>query len=298
MSMTMPADFAFEPKVWSDHVMAYWEKTLRFGAMAMVDRTLTEAPGTTKTFPYFKNIGGAESPASNEALSVDKLTDDSFTCTVAEVGKGVGLSKASLYKSAANRERIFAEVQAQMGRVLAEKMDAALVTEINTSGNYVSGFAATATTDLCTVPRILSGKINAFGDRHEEAEAIFLHSQHYLNAFGDSNSGFLKGDALDKLYGQPGFMGRLLGMAVFVTDQVPAGTAISSKAVYHAFIVKKNAYGICLKQDADMEMDYDLLNREYVMASTQWYGVKSFHARVKSTDYRIARLSFCTEVAG
>lgn len=302
MGPTLPADFAFSPKVWSDHVMAYFRKKLIMGQFAVLDRTLVAQPGTTINFPFFKSTGAAEKPAVTDALTPDKLEDDSFSATVAEVAKAISIRKGALYASAARREAIMGEINRQIGRVMAEQVDADLITEVNTVGNYASGYASSSGMDYMNIRSILKAKVTAFGDQQDEAVAIVMHSQHYLNLMTDSTAGFLKADANDPFWGMPGFMGRLLGMAVFILDQLPRNSALetslaASKRVHEAFIFKANPYGIMVKQDADMEMDYDLLHREWVVAGTQWYAVKAFHAKVSAEDLRIARMSVVTEVA-
>lgn len=297
MATTLPADFAFAPKVWADHIAAYFDKLLVAGAMASVDRTLTSRPGTTVNFPYFKAIGAAQKPSAVESLTPDKMQDDSFSCTVSEVGKAVAIRDAAFMASAAEKEAIMAEAQRQIARVMAEQVDADLYTEMNSEGNYTSAFLSADATETLTVQRILRAKVNAFGDKHEHAVAIYMHSQHFLSAFSDTNQGFLKADATDPMYGRPGWQGRLLGMNVFITDQCPRLTDIGGKQVYASFIVKQNPYGILLKAEPSLEADRDILAREVVIASTQWYGVKAFHAKVNSADKRIARLDVVTELS-
>lgn len=297
MGASKAADFAFEPKVWQGHISAYFDKTLTVGRMALRDRTLTAEPGMVVNFPYFKAIGAAEEPDEDSGLTVDKLQDDSFSCTVKEAAKAVGVKKRALRKSAARREAIFGEAQMQIARVHAEKVESDLIAEINTSGNYVDGFvAASSAADFCNVSNLVNGKITAFGDKADQAVALFIHSFHELSLLTDTTAGFLKADANMGFWGLPGFRGKLLGMDVFVTDQMPRLTDISSKRVYAAFTVKANAYGIMQAEDMEMEQDYDMLHREYVWAACQHYGVKSFHAKVSSLDLRIARHAFATTI--
>jgi hypothetical protein len=297
MPTTLPADFAFSPKVWQDHVEAYFDKKLAFGALALKVKRLVMDKGTTINFPYFKAIGAVEEPAVDEALSVDKLEDDSFNATVKEVGKAVGVRRGSYYASAADRARIDAEIQRQIGRVHAEKVEADLISEINTEGNYVQGYTGTAAAHQLNIRSVLDAKIVGFGDKQEDAAAIFMHSLCFATMMKDSTAGFLKADANDPLFRVAGFAGRLLGMAVIVTDQCPQGTDIDSKKAYESFIVKPNAYGIITKQEMLMESDYDMLNREMVFAGTQWYAVKAFHGKVHADDKKIIRMSTPTEIA-
>src|ERR1035437_9121958 len=122
MASTLPADFNFVPKVWSDHITAYWRKLLLFGQVAALDDTLKSKPGTTINFPFYLNIGPAEMPSADESLTPDKLQDDSFSATVHEAAKALAIRKAAFYASADEQDNIVSEAQKQIARVLAELM--------------------------------------------------------------------------------------------------------------------------------------------------------------------------------
>lgn len=280
MPATASTDFAFSPKVWKEHVAAYFRTKLVYGAIANSDDSLTQEPGTTVNFPYFKQIGAVEEPAENEALSVDNLSDDSFTATVKEVGKAVGVKKKAFKVSAARTERIIQEVTAQIGRRHAEKVDADLLAEYTTGGNFV---VATMSIAGKSMRSIFQGKVSAFGDLHSDAVALHIHSLDLAAVMNDTTSGFMQANALDPMYRVPGFSGRLSGMAVFEVDSQTQGVC---------YIHKMDPYGYILKQDMEMESDYDLLNREWIFTGNQWYAVKSFHAKIASNDYKTAQLTF------
>jgi hypothetical protein len=300
MSATQSSDVAFVPKVWSDHINAYFDRKMGLGSLAMMDKTLQGEPGDTVNFPYFKTIGAAQEPAENEGLEVEALQDDAFSVTVKEIGKAIGWKDKARRKSAANKRGINpngrqeGEGQRQISRVFAEKVDADIITEINTNGNYEAGYVATSSTHTCTVQKILQSKITAFGDKQSDALAIAMHSQDFLSMMTDSNTGFLKADANDPFYGRPGFEGRLLGMALFTLDTMPeVSGGIDSTTAYYHFIFKANPFGIYMAEDMDPEMDRDILHRETILAATMWYGVLALHGKVSSNDKRIARGAFC-----
>ena len=297
MPATVSTDFVFVPKVWQDHIDAYFRDKLQFGALAMQDNTLTSQPGETVNFPYFKNIGAAEEPGEDEGLTVDKLEDDSFSATVKEVGKAVGFKKKAYRTSAAPAARIDQEAVRQIGRRMAEKVDDDLITEIGTSGNYQTGFTATTADHKALITNLNTMKITAFGDRADEAVAIFMHSYCVMDLLNDGTAGFLKADASDPFFRVPGFQGRLLGMALFMNDKCPAVSAVASKKTYAVYMVKPNAYGIMTAEDMILESDKDILMRENVVAATMWYAVKAFHAKVHDDDLRIARGTFATSIA-
>lgn len=286
MAATVSTDWNFVPKVWQDHITAYFRRKLTFGALAVTDDTLKASPGETVNFPYYTKIGAAEEPAETASLTVDNLSDDSFPITVKEVGKAVGAKDKALIVSADRREGIFAEAQRQMGRVMAEKVDTDLITEMAT---VAADFTATTAPEVLTVSRLNSLRISTFGDLHNEAVAVYMHSQHLLSLLNDTTTGFLKADSNDPMWRVPGFEGRLLGMAVIVSDQVTSETAIGGKAAFSTYICKANPYGIAWKQDMNPEQDRDILAREWVWSATMWYGVKQFDQKISADDRKIAR---------
>lgn len=279
MAATVSSDFVFTPKVWKDHIAAYFDDKLLFGAIAMRDDTLTAQPGETINFPFFQTIGPVEEPSETASLTVDNLSDDSFSATVKEVGKAVGVKKKAFKVSAARTERIIQEITAQIGRRHAEKVDSDLLTEFSTGGNFVDVATLGGT---ATVQRIMTGKVTAFGDHHSDSIAIQMNSVDLKDVMIDSGTGLLKADATDPMFRKAGFEGRLLGMAVFSTDKVTAT---------EVWVHKLDPYGFILKQDLELESDYDLLAREWVFTGNHWYAVKSFHAKIDAADLKTAQLN-------
>ncbi len=286
---TVASDFVFEPKVWSDHIQAYFDKFLVYGQYAIRnDQLKAEGSGLTVNFPYFQAIGDAEEPAELDVLTVDSLSDDSFQATVFEVAKAVGFTKKSFKKSAASADRIMAEAQRQLARVHAEKVDAKLLTEMHTS--TTQGFLATAAGDTMNVRNLNTAKVKAFGDKHKQSVVCFMHSLQMLDLVNDPTAGFLKADANDPMYLTEGFEGRLLGMALVSVDSTVQTVAqIDSADAYEALILKENAIGIMNKQEMEMDSDKDILARQIYVTSNEWYAVKNFDKQINPLDKKIAK---------
>lgn len=297
MAATASTDWNFVPKVWQDHIQAYFDRKLVYGSVAFRDDQLKNQPGETQTFPYFKKIGDAETPAEDESLQVDNLSDDSFSATVFEVGKAVGIKKKAFKKSAANAERLVQEAQRQIARVHAELVDKKLNTEMNTPGNYKDGFVATAAAHTMNVSNLMKAKIVGFGDRANDAIVCFMHSLQWYDLITNSSEGFLKADANDPMYLVEGFMGRILGMAIVVADTANKESDIDSTDAYSAFLHAAEPYGIMYKQDFELEDDYDILAREWVVTGNEWYAVKSFHAKIDSQNIRSVRCTTTLSLA-
>lgn len=299
MPATQSSDIAFAPKVWKDHIGGHFDTKLGLGRLALMDRTLVAEPGETVNFPYWKTIGAVQEPAETEGLSVDRLADDSFSVTVKEVGKAVGWKDKAIRVSAAGPQRKSAEdeAQRQIGIRMAEKVESDLIGLLASAANYKVGFTATAATHTANVSRLLEMKIKAFGDKQDQTVALAMHSLLFLDVMRDAGTGFLKADANDPFWNAPGFMGRLLGNALFVLDSMPEVTAVETKKTYAAFAFKADPFGIYMAQDMLIERDRDILARENLVAATTWYGVLGLHSKVDALDYRIARGTFATDVA-
>lgn len=291
MATTLAADYLFNPVVWKDHIQAYFDSLLVWGQSASRFDDLTQSPGETLTWPFFKSIGAAEKPAEAAALTPDKLGDDSFTSSVLEVGKAIEFSDKSFMVSGARQEMILAEAQRQIARVMAEQVDADIVTEVYTPANRVEAFLGTGGGDTMTLSRLFGAKIDGFGERHLEGAVAYMHSKQFKDLVQDTGTGLLKADATDAFARVNGFVGRLAGLGIVVSDQCPKTTDGIAVGVdsYEAIILKPNSHGLIVKKDFGMfESDRDILARTTVASMTSWYSVKSFHAKVNAADLRAA----------
>lgn len=296
--VTQSSDIAFVPKVWSDHIMAHWERLMVLGQFALRDTTLTAQPGETVNFPYFKLSGEAEELTETQGMSVNPLTDDAFSVTVKEVGIAYGDKKKTQRKSAASVEVRAQEMQRQMGLRLAEKIDKDLLALLEVSDNYDAGFVGTTTDHKATVANILTGKISGFGDKQSQAIGIAMHSYNFLDLSLDiANKNLLVNSNEDPFKEVPGFQGRILGMAIFTLDTLPRLTDVSGKRAYASYVFKPNPFGISIAEEMDVDSDKDILHREMIVAATQWYGVTGLHKKVATTDKRVLRNVFVSSVS-
>lgn len=309
MAATYSNDFTFIPKVWSDHAMAYFDKKLVYGAFALRNDSLTqEGTGVTINFPYYTAIGEAEEPAEDESLTIDNLTDNSFSATIFEVGKAVGIKKKAFKTSADMESGIIEETQAQIARVHAEKVDEKLNDEIttyngmfggpvgpvgdlanqsgaNTYANMLIGYQAQAAGDTLNIRNLLQAKTRVFGDKAKEAVVCFLHPLQLLDLKIDQVAGFLRADANDPMSAINGFLGTLHNMAIVEVESVKKlPNQIDGRDAYLGHFHKMNSYGIINKQEMEMDDDYDILSRQYVFTGNQWYGVKSFDRKIHRDD--------------
>ena len=69
-------------------------------------------------------------------------------------------------------------------------------------------------------------------------------------------------------------------------DHVPEFADINGKDAYRAHFHKLNSYGIMEKQEMEFDEDKDILARERIFTSNQWYAVKSFHTKISAQDLK------------
>lgn len=293
MARTLAADFGFQPQVAKDHIQAYFRKKLVFGSIAYKDDTLKAEDGDVIDFPFYSKIGAAEKPAETTALTVDRLQDGSFQATVFEVGKAVGFTKKSLRKHAKGPEGAFQEASEQIAQVHEELLEDELLDVMETPANHDEVVTAVDGTNM-NIRLINQARLVGFGDRSDEAVAMFMHSLQFLDMMNDTTAGFLKMDANNPWYRVPGYQGSLFGMAIVITDNLTRQADVNGKRVYSSFMAKANAYGYMMAQETEIEDDYDLLAREYVLTGNQWYAVRGFHKAVASDDVRLLKLSVQT----
>ena len=300
-SGTQGSSWTFDPLVWSDHTMAYFRTKLCFGALAHREETLTRQPGDTYTWPFYNTIGKFEKPTELASLTVDALTDGKFSCTVKEFGKAVAFTDTAFVQSGdhGGRESILRETQRQIGTRMAEICDEEIIAVLETDKETCEGFTATQANHTMNIREINAARIHAFGDRMDEAVAIIMHSNDYVQLMNDPTQGFLKADATMPLWGTPGFVGQILGMNLIVNDQCPMDATASAALganCYASYILKPQAYGLVTKQDMIVNTDRDILARQDIIAATSWFGVSGFHAKFSDDDLRIARCVFNSKV--
>ena len=177
----------------------------------------------------------------------------------------------------------------QFINLCSKKVDAKLLTEIQLGTSHVDVTPAIVPLAL-TLPELNKARIAAFGDKMNDADVCFMHSLQYLDIVNDSGTGMLKADANDPAIMVGGFQGRFLGMAIVVADSTPVIAGAGALQEYGCTFHKLNSYGIMEKQMMEFDEDKDILARERIFTSNQWYAVKSFHGKVAADDLRTGRL--------
>ena len=260
MPLTKTGDLTFKNQIRLDYVQAYFRKKLiwtRFAQLLL--KEFSGIPGKKVDIPYFDKIGDAEKPGEDDKLSVDKLGDNSFSGTVYEVGKAVGITDSARYEKGSTDEKWEKEVGNQMGRVMAEQMDADALAVLNNDGTVntdgatgadsaghdkiddlpsaitlTTPFTAAKGADTAAysnnalnVRKLQRYYTRGFGDRANEATIQIMHSHAYTDVVVDTTAGFLKADAVSPFKGLDGYESNFLGKETFKIDNLPKDKKIT-----------------------------------------------------------------------
>ena len=328
MATTLRANFTYVPQIAESHISAYFRQELIISKLAWRPKNnrFPATPGDTITFPYFSKLGEAQDGVEDTDVEIDDLGDASFTAQAKESVKGVGITDTALKAMGCTHAEWEAQAHKQVARVLAEKMEKDVWTELHKAASHDTlpsqvadlTIATAFGTDkgaqntayqnqLCNIRALSEGLTDAFGDKRYEAAAIILHSQHYKDLEIDTTAGFLKADANDPLFKIKGFVGRsamFWGLPFFVNDNVQdagdititdSNNTTQDYKTYNAVFLKKDAFGVMIKQMPKIEYDRNILKRRDFMVATQWYAVRGFHKVISTEDVRVGYKRFATK---
>lgn len=249
------------PEVFGDIVTAKFKGKLVIANFALTDTTLVGNPGDTVHFPKWNPIGDAEDLDEDVAMVPEKLTSSDADATVKEVGKAVVISDQALLSSIGDP---LDEAGAQVGKVVARKIDADLVSEAVT---YCPEGRVVDTEDEF-YEKVADAK-SLWGDEAEEISVLLVHSRMYTALLKDAN--FISADKYPAGVLITGAIGTLYGVPVMITDRVPYDT---DTGVATSIMLERNALGYITKRAPIVETGRDILKRNTIITTNVHYAVK------------------------
>ncbi len=251
------------PEVFGDIVTAKFKGKLVIANFALTDTTLVGNPGDTVHFPKWNPIGNAEDLEEDVAMVPEKLTSSDADATVKEVGKAVVISDQALLSSIGDP---LDEAGAQVGKVVARKIDADLISEAVTNCPEGRKILSTVTDEF--YEKVADAK-SLWGDEAEEIAVLLVHSKMYTALLKDPN--FISADKYPAGVLITGAIGTLYGVPVMITDRVPYDT---DTGVATSIMLEKNALGYITKREPIVETGRDILKRNNLVTTNVHYAVK------------------------
>lgn len=251
------------PEVFGDIVTAKFKGKLVIANFALTDTSLVGNPGDTVHFPKWNAIGDAEDLTEDVAMEPEVLTSSDAEATVKEVGKAVTISDQALLSSIGDP---LDEAGAQVGKVVARKIDADLVSEGIT--NCPSGRIILAADTQAFHLKVADAK-GLWGDEAEEITVLLVHSKMYTSLL--KNEAFISADKYPAGVLITGAIGTLYGVPVMITDRVPYD---NTTGVAKSIMLQKNALGYITKRAPIVETGRDILKRNNLVTTNVHYAVK------------------------
>jgi N4-gp56 family major capsid protein len=249
------------PEVFGDIVTAKFKGKLVIANFALTDTTLVGNPGDTVHFPKWNPIGDAEDLEEDVAMVPEVLTSSDADATVKEVGKAVVISDQALLSSIGDP---LDEAGAQVGKVVARKIDADLVSEAVT--NCPEGRVVDTNDEF--YEKVADAK-SLWGDEAEEIAVLLVHSKMYTALLKDAN--FISADKYPAGVLITGAIGTLYGVPVMITDRVPYAT---ETGIATSIMLERNALGYITKRAPIVETGRDILKRNTIITTNVHYAVK------------------------
>lgn len=272
MATTMKADLIV-PEVYKDVAVKDAVSASVMTQVADVDDTLVGQPGDTVKFPKFNRIAKASDLSEGVPIVPQKLTSDSMSATIKEIGTAVEVSDTAELTALGNPQ---ARARTAIQESLAEKIDDDLraAAESTTGSSPIILGTTFQTLDWDTA---ITSAIAAFGDKWDPSQiaGIIIHSRQHVGLLRDPNfkSSLSFGAGQSILRGQ---IGSLAGnIPVIVSDKATktAGGTVADDT-YNALVIRKGALGLLYKRRALIESDRDIYSRITGYAITAHLAVK------------------------
>jgi N4-gp56 family major capsid protein len=251
------------PEVFGDIVTAKFKGKLVIGNFALTDTTLVGQPGETVHFPKWNAIGDAEDLTENVAMVPEQLTSADDTATIKEVGKAVEITDTAQLTGIGDP---IGEAGAQVGKVVARKIDADLITEgVN---SCISGRKILASVTDAFHLKVADAK-SLWGDEAEDIAVLLIHSKLYTSLIKDAN--FISADKYPAGVLITGAIGTIYGVPVMITDRVPYD---ATSGVTKSIMLQQNALAYVTKRAPIVETGRDILRRTNLVTTNVHYAAK------------------------
>lgn len=252
------------PEVYADMVTAKFKGKLVIANFALTNTKLVGQPGDTIHFPKWNALTDAADLEEDVAMVPEVLTStDDSEATVKEVGKAVTISDKAMLSGIGDP---IGEATTQVGKVVARKIDADLVTEAVTNCPVGRKILA-ADTDAFHL-KVADAK-GLWGDEAEDIAVLLIHSKMYTSLLKDAN--FISADKYPAGILITGAIGTIYGVPVLITDRMPY---VALTEVATSLMLQRNALGYITKRAPLVETARDILKRNNLITTNVHYAAK------------------------
>ncbi len=261
------------PEVFADAVNAKLDSTLRIGRVAFDATPLVPEAmqyGDTIHFPKLKRVATATEVTKGTALTPAEIDMADMSAPVKQVAAPVRVYDV---EAAQVKGRVMDNMVLQVAEAMATKIDADLVTAMDTDIVYKQAAAAA---DAITADELMAA-LSCFGDDVDTASfagivinSRLLASLLKMDAFTSVEKTFNKAEQANGLV-VDGVVGYFIGIPVIVCNN---GTYDAAAKECKTYIVKRDALGYVFQRDINIEEEREskLLATDIIASSL--YAVK------------------------
>lgn len=263
------------PILWVRKIVEFARAKLVMEPLGWVDKTLVGQAGTTLNLQFNVEISAA-AVSETAAITPSALSYTQVQFTPTEYAVAIALTRKQRIRSI---QDIMEEKTKDMGYALAKLKDSNIFTalasstisDITPNGVDVSAVASSDTFNTDIIADAIAG-IRA-SDEDPKYIVIHPYQEKHLMKLSDFIDASVYGGREVVMNGE---IGKYLGLKVLVSTQVPAnGTTSTAK---NAYVLAQNAFGVAYKMPVTFNMDYKVLEREFVLAAVEEYDVQLIRA--------------------
>ena len=254
MAMTK-LENVIKKEILADYIDAKLVDKIQLSPLMVVDRTLENAAGDTVSFPQFAYIGDADEMVEGTALDTAVLSATETKVTVKQVGKAVEVSDKAMLAAHGD---IVGESVDQIITAIASKIEKDAFTELE------KATLTHAHTGVVDAGVVCDAQVK-FGEDLDEEIYVFMNPKHVAAVRKDAN--FVANQVAyspETISLGSKYLGQVYGCQVVSSNRVPENTM---------YLVKKDALGLVLKRNAEVETERDILKKSTVVAGDQHYAV-------------------------
>lgn len=248
MAMTKVANI-IKPEIIADYIDAKLVDKIQLSGLMTVDRTLENNAGDTVSFPQFAYVGDADEMTEGTALDTSVLSATETKVTVKQIGKAVEISDKAMLSAHGD---ILGESTDQILLAIANKIEKDAFAEVE-KATLTHEHTGAVTSD------VIADAMVKFGEDLDEEMFCFINPKHYAQI---RKTDFISGTVTNVQVG--GVVGEVYGAKIVLSNRVPEN---------RMFILKKDALGLVLKRNAEVETDRDVLMKSTVISGDQHYAV-------------------------
>ncbi len=250
------------PQVMGPMISQEMEEKMVFADLCEIDYTLQGVAGDTLSLPVYSYIGDATIVAEGESIPITQLSATSTTAQVKKAAKGLELTDEAILSAYGDP---VGEAAKQLGQAIANKVDADALAVLETIDEDMTVGDGS---DAISADLVADALVN-FGQLID-GDKVLIVAPKQLAALRKSED-WIKSTDMGVEVLTSGCVGMIHGCQVMVSTRVEEQTAEGSTKVYHNFIVKPGALGLCMKREPQIEEDRDIIKKTTVITADEHY---------------------------